>query len=376
MVDIARKMLFHEPVRFAITVLGVAFAVLLVVVQIGLFLGLLNNASITIEHADADLWVTSRNTPNIDFGHSFPDSNVQRIRSVPGVARADNLIVTYAQVALPNGAEETAVLYAMEDFARWGLPWVVAEGNVEDLRRGRTMLLDDSATRRFGAFRVGEAREVNRQRLDIVGRSRGAKSFTTMPIMFVRFRLAQQLVPDELEGRTMYAVVKLEPGANAATVAAEIRSRLPYNDVFTKKEWSERTRDYWTTSTGIGLNMGLTVFLGCLVGLVVVAQTLYASTLEHLAEFGTVKAIGGSNRDIYAILVRQAVISAVVGYVVGLVPCFAVAKLASDLADADVVLSPTILGVVFAGTVGLCVLAASVSFRKVASIDPALVFRA
>src|SRR5512135_1479656 len=92
MVDLARKILLHDKVRFLITVSGVAFAVTLVFVQVGLFEGLLSNASVTIERIDADLWVTARNTPNVDFSNTFPETYVQRVRSVPGVARADNLI--------------------------------------------------------------------------------------------------------------------------------------------------------------------------------------------------------------------------------------------------------------------------------------------
>jgi len=69
-VDLALKTLLHDKLRFVITVSGVAFAVTLVFVQVGLFIGLLDNASITIEHIDADLWVTSKNTPNVDFAHA------------------------------------------------------------------------------------------------------------------------------------------------------------------------------------------------------------------------------------------------------------------------------------------------------------------
>src|SRR5258708_14383091 len=101
MVDLAFKMLLDDKTRFAITVLGVGFAAALVLVQMGLFFGLLENASITIDRLDADLWITARNTPNVDFGNPFPEGYVQRIRSIPGVARADNLLVWYAILALP-----------------------------------------------------------------------------------------------------------------------------------------------------------------------------------------------------------------------------------------------------------------------------------
>ena len=80
----------------------------------------------------------------------------------PGVARADNLIVWFATVALPGGAKESAVIYALKDFARWNLPWKVLEGDPDDLRRGRYVFLDDSATRRFGPFAVGRPPRVLR----------------------------------------------------------------------------------------------------------------------------------------------------------------------------------------------------------------------
>ena len=106
MVDLARKNLLHDKLRFLITVSGVAFAVTLVFVQVGLLMGLLDNASITIEHLSADLWVTPRNTPNIDFAQTFSETSVQRVRSIPGIERADNLIVWFMSMSLPTGAKE------------------------------------------------------------------------------------------------------------------------------------------------------------------------------------------------------------------------------------------------------------------------------
>src|SRR5580692_6305144 len=102
MVDLARKILLHDKFRFLITVSGVGFAVALVFVQVGLFRGLLANASVTIDRAEADLWVTARNAPNVDLASAFPETYVQRVRSVPGVARADNLIVWVVRVTQPG----------------------------------------------------------------------------------------------------------------------------------------------------------------------------------------------------------------------------------------------------------------------------------
>ena len=374
MIDLAWKILLHDKTRFLITVSGVGFAVTLVFVQVGLFRGLMENASLTIERIDADLWVTARNTPNVDFSNTFSETLVNRVRSVPGVARADNLIVWFGRVSLPSGANENAVIYALDDFRRWGLPWRLETGDPRDLRRGKYVILDDSATKRFGPFQVGDYREINGQRLKIIGRTREAKSFTTNPVAFMDYRVAQSLMRQELHNRTTYIVVKLVPEADAKAVADEIRRRLPYNDVRSRGEWATKSESYWTDSTGLGLNMMMTVFLGCVVGVVVVAQTLYTSTMEHINEFATVKAIGGTNRDIYAILGKQAAIAAVAGFALGAVLAYGLRPVMAGI-DLKLIIAPQTAAYVFVGTLVLCVGAAALSFRKVARLDPAIVFR-
>ena len=374
MVDLAWKMLVHDKLRFVITLFGVAFAVMLVLVQTGLFGGLLANATVTIEHMKADVWVTSRNSPNLDFVHQFSESNVERVRAIRGVKRADNLILSFMQVALPSGAEETTVVYALRDFAAWGVPWRMTAGELSDLKRGPHVVFDEFARKRFGDFKLGDYREINGHRLKIVGTTRDAKSFTTTPLTFMDYDLAQKIQPDLLRGRSSYILVALEPGANREQVMRDIRQVLPHNDVYTSAAWAERSRKYWIENTGIGMNAFLTVFLGCLVGVVVVAQTLYTSTMEHLREFGTVKAIGGSNLVIYAILGKQAFFSAIFGFALGYIPARLLEPVVAQ-ADLQLIMPSELIAVTLLGTVILCLSSAAISFRKVATIDPALVFR-
>jgi putative ABC transport system permease protein len=356
-----------------ITVAGVAFAVTLVLVQVGLFMGLLDKSTVTIRNAGADLWITSHNTPNVDFARTFPETAVLRARSVAGVERADNLIVSFMNIQLPNGALEGALVYALEDFRAWRLPWNVPEGAPEDLRRGYSLLMDRSAALRYGAFAVGEQREILGRRFRIVGTTQEAASFTTTPIVFMDYRNAQEL-PQTLRGNTTYVLVKLAPGADARAVQAELKRRLPYNDVLTRDEWALQSRNYWVRSTGLGMSMGVTVFLGVLVGIVIVAQTLYTSAVEHIKEFGTVKAIGGSNLDIYHILGEQALVAAFLGFALGALFSYLARPLMAAI-HLNVLLTPGFSAVVFAGTVLMCLGSALFSFRRVASIDPALVFR-
>jgi putative ABC transport system permease protein len=374
MVDLAWKIVWHDKVRFLITVSGVGFAVALVFVQVGLFGGVLANASVTIERSSADLWVTARNAPNVDLTSTFPETCVQRVRSIPGVAYADNMIVWFARVPQPDGATEEAQIYALEDFARWGLPWSIKEGNPADLRRGKFVMIDDSARKRFGPIAVGDYREFYGHRLKVIGRTTEALSFTTMPIAFVDYRVAQSMMRQELHGRSTYILVKLAPGADPEQVRGEIRRRLPHNDVWTRAEWGARSRAYWTDTTGLGLNMMMTVVLGGVVGVIVVAQTLYTSTVEHLNEFAIVKAIGGRNADVLAVIAKQAVIAALFGYALGLTLAQAVRPVVGAL-DLKLDVSPGFAATVFLGTVGLCLAASAVSIRRVVTLDPAMVFR-
>jgi putative ABC transport system permease protein len=374
MVDLALRMLLHDRMRFVITVAGVAFAVQLILSQVGLFLGLIHNSSVIVRHIPAELWVTSRNTPNVDFAQPFPDTYVNRVRSIPGVARADNLIVTFVSVTLPSGASEGTVTYALEDFKAWNLPWSLDSGRVEDLRRGSYLITDASSVRRIGAFGPGDYREIQGLRMRYAGRSKGAVSFTTTPVSFMDYRLAQQLNANILSGNTTYILVRAEPGADLAGLKAEIKRRLPYNDVYTRDEWAARSDSYWVKNTGIGLNAITSVLLGVLVGVVIVAQTLYTSTMDHLKEFGTVKAIGGSNADIYRILGRQASIAAVLGFAGGALMVLGFKPLVGAI-GLNLILPWTVWAYVGLGTFLMCILSAGLSFRKVASIDPGLVFR-
>jgi putative ABC transport system permease protein len=373
MIDLASKILLHDKLRFAITVTGVGFAVALVLVQTGLFLGLLDNASVTIDHLDAEVWVAAKNTPNIDFARTFSDAYVNRVRSVDGVARADNLIVWFVRMALPNGVQEGIEMYGMERFKEWGMPWDVTEGNLEDLRRGRFVMLDNSAIKRCGQFAVGDYREFIGRRMKIIGRTRGALSFTTAPVAFADLQCMQELTP-ELKGETSYIVVKLQPGADRRQVMAEIQRRLPYTDVVTREDWSNNSKIYWVTSTGLGLQLASTIILGCMVAIIIVAQTLYSSTMEHLKEFGTIKAIGAGNAHIYGILARQATIAALCGAVIGAALTLALRPLMASL-ELKLLVIPSVWAMTFTGTLVFSLAASMISFRKVAKLDPAMVFR-
>src|SRR5205823_3515757 len=113
-------------------------------------------------------------------------------------------------------------------------------------------------------------------------------------------------------------VARVKPGADVATVKRLLLSRLRDVDVFTSSELSWQTRFYWMLTTGAGMTLIIAALMGLIVGVVVVAQTIYAATIDHLPEFGTLKALGASNGTVYWVVIQQAIYSAAIGYVPGL----------------------------------------------------------
>ena len=162
-----------------------------------------------------------------------------------------------------------------------------------------------------------------------------------------------------------------------ATTPTRWRSRLREIrdvDVYTRDQYSWKTRLYWTWETGIGVGFGLTVFMAIIVGVVIVSQTIYSATIEHLREFGTLKAIGATNRDVYGIILKQALINALIGYIIGLaITLLAVRSARRHRPRAR--RSPGLMAFVFALTVAMCATASVVSVRKALNVDPLVVFR-
>ncbi|MBI1848187.1 MAG: ABC transporter permease [Candidatus Rokubacteria bacterium] len=372
-VDIARKNLFHDRTRFLITVVGVTFSVVLIFAQVGIYLGFIENASIIIDNTDAEIWITSKSSANFDFPLAFDERRLAKVKEVPGVADADYLILTWLSMRLADGGSEAVELIGFNPHTGVGGPWQLVEGSVQALKAGHGLIVDESAFPKLGALRVGDLVEVDETRLRVVGISRGVRGFTTAPYVFTSLRTAREVDP-RFRDRTVFIVARVVPGHDPSQVAERLRA-LPYLDVHTRDEYSLKTRLYWTLQTGLGVGFALTALMAVVVGTVVVAQTIYTATIEHLREFGTLKAIGATNRMVYGIIVEQAVINAVVGYAAGLLITL-LAVHSSSLTGVVMVVRPPVMLAVFIVAVAMCLGAAVISVRKALQVDPVMVFRA
>ena len=254
-----------------------------------------------------------------------------------------------------------------------GGPYNIAAGQVELLHGEDTVIIDDLYCSKLGVKKIGDAVEINGKRARVVGFTHGLRSFTTRPYVFTSFKNAQNYLKLG-EGDTIYILLKAAAGSDLQALKRAVKAAVPSDEVFTTPEFALKTRRYWVIGTGAGLTTLLGAVLGMLVGIVVVAQTIYSSTVDHLREFGTLKAIGAPNWVVYKVIVEQALISAVLGFCIGICIAIAICR-ASANSHISILLPPSVAGGFFVLTVVMCASAAVLSIRKAATIDPMMVFR-
>jgi putative ABC transport system permease protein len=373
MVDIARKNLLHDKTRFVITLVGVTFSVILIFAQFGIYLGFMRNASIIIDNTPVDMWITSKNSANFDFPLPFAESKLNQVKEVPGVAWADRLILSWANLKKKDGGSENIELIGFNPETGVGGPWSLRQGSIQALKGGRGIIVDESAFPKLGVMRIGDYVEVNEKRVKVVGITNGIRGFTTAPYVFTTYRTAQELDP-WVSDRTVFILARVAPGYDADAVVRTLR-QIRDVDVFRSEAYSWKTRLYWTLETGIGVGFGLTALMAIVVGMVIVSQTVYTATVEHLRDFGTLKAIGATNTQVYGIIVKQALINAALGYVAGLAITLATTRFI-ELTGLTVVIPAELMAAVFVLTVMMCLSASIISVRKALNVDPLVVFRA
>ena len=373
MPPLAQRNLFHDKVRLTVTLTGIVFAVVLIVVELGLFVGFTKTTSGLIDHSNADLWITSRNVPYIEQGVAFSERKLNQVRAVSGVEDAEKYIAHWTQWKLPNGSEESVQIVGINVDSNLGRPWNLVQGRVEDLQNPNAIILDELYKEKLGVTRVNQIVEINGHRARVVGFTHGIRSFTTSPYVFTTFKNAQDYTGLR-EDQAYYILVTLAPGANAKQVQYDILAQVKDVDVLTTPQFSHMTQFYWMFTTGAGVAVLLAAVLGLVVGFVVVAQTIYATTVDHLREYGTLKAMGAPNRYVYKVIVKQAAISALIGYVLGMIVSAFVVHASQSGGAAILLPLPLAVGMFFL-TLIMCIGAAMISINKVTRLDPAMVFK-
>jgi putative ABC transport system permease protein len=369
---LAFRNLFHDRLRLIATVIGIVFSIVLVTIQMGLYLGFGRTVTTMIDHASADLWIMPQGTKCFEDPSLLNTHERYRALSIDGVTEAIPVVIGFADWRIPGGAT-TPVFIIGSDLRSGGLqPWNLAEGGIEALSTPKAVAVDRSYFDRLGVSGIGATAEIRHQLVRVAAVTNGIRSFTTTPFVFMDVDRARSHagVPP---GKATFILVRLSPNADRASIRRQILSNISDVEVLTPAEFRERSRRFWLFSTGAGAALFAGALLGVIVGTVIVAQTLYASTKEHLNEFATLRAIGSSREYIYKVIVWQALLSAVIGFSIAAIFGDAIVRLTAATA-LPIVITPGLIVGLFLLTIVMCVGSAIAAIVQVTRIDPAMVF--
>jgi putative ABC transport system permease protein len=372
---LARRNLFHDRVRFAVTLTGIVFALVLIIIQFGLFLGFTTTTSNNVDHSNADLWIVFHGVGYFDTSRAFSERKYYQVLATPGVQQAEKYIQGFTNWKRPDGRVENIQIIGFRPGSRLGEPWNLVQGNAGDTKQEDSVIIDDLYKEKLGVSRIGERVEIADRRARIVGFTHGIRSFTTSPFVYTAFKNSENYTnPTSKESDLSYILVKAAPGVSPAELHRRLAARVSDVDIYTTEEFSRRTRFYWMFTTGAGLAVLTAALMGLVVGVAVVAQTIYAATMDHIREYGTLKAMGATNRYLYRVLIEQALWSAILGYIFALIVAHFVVE-GSEKGGALILVPLAMKIAMFFLAIFMCIAAALVSINKVTRIDPAMVFK-
>src|SRR5690348_7039614 len=187
---LALRNMVHDRVRLIVTLVGIVFAVVLIGVQLGLFIGFARTTSSLIDHAGADLWVMAPNTRNVDQAAAISERKMYQALAVPGVRDAAKLITEFTLFKRPDGGDETVIVVGFDTAKGMGAPWQIVAGDVRNLDYPGTVMIDERYREKLGIDHLGQVVEIGGRRAQVVGFTRGIRSFTQSPYVFASLRSA------------------------------------------------------------------------------------------------------------------------------------------------------------------------------------------
>ncbi len=369
---LASRNLFHDRLRFVATLVGIVFSVVLVMIQMGLFLGFGRMVTTMIDHASADFWILPKGAKCFEDPSLLDVKLRDRVATVEGVSSAVPLVIGFSDWRLESG-EVTPVFIVGSELRDGSLqPFNVVDGNVQTLTQGANVAVDRSYFDRLGVSGVGSTAEIRGRKVRVVAITDGIRSFATTPYVFVDQKNVRNYTGTPRD-RASSILVRLKSDADREKALSAIRAQAGEAEVLTSDDFRSRSRSFWLFGTGAGAALFAGALLGVIVGTVIVAQTLYSSTKDHLSEFATLRAMGSSNAYIYSVIIYQALINAVIGFAVAAGIGSIVVQMTAKSA-LPIVITPWLMAGLFALTVVMCVASGIGAIIRVVRIDPATVF--
>jgi len=370
---LAWRNIAYDRGRFLGTVLGVSFAVFLMVFQGSLLTGFLNAASRLIDASDSDIWITARGVQAFEFGTPLESHVREMAAGVPGVTGTQRVCVSFAVYRTPFGKQQVVALVGADPDVGRRFPVPNVSGSSAEISAD-AVLYDVSDRKEIQVTGLPAEVEINRRRASIEREIHGYGAFLGVPFLFTSYRNAVRYMDFE-PGAATYVLVRVQEGFPVSQVRQNLQRRLPEFDVLTREQFAAKSRWYWTMKTGAGGAILTAAALAFLIGLVVVSQTIYANTLENIEEYATLKALGAGQTFVAKVVVVQALICGGVGGLIGLLIVFPSIAFTRSLIPwvhapwwmPALMVIPTLL---------MCSLASIASVRKALTVEPGRVFRA
>ena len=364
----------HERIRFLVTVLGITCATMLMLVQGSILLGFLGAASKIIDTTDADIWIAGRGAPCFEFPVSLERRFAELAHSVPGVGETSRILTRIVPFRKPDGDQQLVTLIGADRGVGKRFPLPVVSLNASAIEP-EGVLIDESSRRILNASgKLPLPVELNERRANVIGETSGFSSFLGTPYVFTSYQDGARysgLGPEE----TMFILVRMQARAKIQEVVQGLKDRFPSADVWTREEFSHKAQIYWTSQTGAGGAILTAALLGFFIGLAVVSQAVYATTMENIEEFATLKALGASNWFVMRVIVAQAVACGIAGCLLGILISAPVIQQVKSVIP-WLVTPPWLPVAMLPLALTICTLASIISVRAALAVEPARVFRA
>ncbi len=367
--------------RFIAAIAGIGFAVVLAMVQLGFQDALYTSITRLYSHMEADLVLISPQYQSIVAREAFPERRLYQALGDDRVANVSAVYMDTAQWTNPANHRERFIFMVgfRPGAAVFDLPEVHAAP--EKMAEPASVLFDDGSRPEFGPIaelfrQTGPVEtEVSGRRVRVNGLFRIGASFANSGQIITSDTNFLRIAPNRKLGDIDVGLVRLKPGADLEQTRDRLTSLLP-NDVavLTKQAFLDREKSYWSSGLPIGFLFGASVVMSVVVGAVIVYQILYSGVSEHLAEFATLKAIGYSDGRLFRVVVEEALILSVLGFVPGWLIATAGYQAVTLATSLPLRMTAGLAVLVYVLTAGMCLVAGSLAMRKLRSADPAEVF--
>jgi putative ABC transport system permease protein len=371
---VAYKLLVNDRSKFAALLVGITFAVFLMIEMTSLFAGILSRASATVMNIGASIWVMDPAVQTVANSIPLPDYVLDQVRSIPGVKYAVPLYSAGALLKLQDGTYQAVNVIGLDDGSLFGRPELLT-GHIEDIYAENAFIaIDDSEMRKLKGAKVGTTFELNDHRGVIVGTARVASSgLFGVPTLYTTYYRALQYIPNS---RFTIAYVLVEPKSAGDVTNIQKQVKAAGYVALTKGQFTSQISNFYMYQTGIGTNILIMTVMSFIVGLSISGQTFYTFILENIDKFGALKAIGARGRELVSMILFQAAFVSLTGYGFGVGLCALVIWLARlYLPDYAAIITYRNLLLAFLMVVIIASVSSYYGVRKVLKIEPFDIFR-